>query len=109
METWEKVIGAFVLAFVVWFLYMLTLSDWAARNAEMRALQEKANATPHVVREADGCKVYAFKSGDRYHYFTRCDTGQVSTETTYQECHQSGKVRTCTEKSDVIETKQGGF
>jgi hypothetical protein len=54
-----------------------------------QAAQDLANRTPHVIREADGCKVYAFQAGDRdtYHYFTRCGDGTVTTERNYDERH----------------------
>lgn len=54
-----------------------------------RAVQDKADATPHVIREADGCKVYAFKAG-QWHYFTRCEGGTI-TESHHTETTGSGK------------------
>lgn len=69
------------------------------RKAEIRKQKE----TPHVVREADGCKVYAFLSGDRWHYFTRCPDSTTVTDTAYQHCTGSGKTRSCKELHDSIE------
>lgn len=71
------------------------------RRAEVRRQQE----TPHVVREADGCKVYAFKSGERWHYFTRCPNAHTVTDTAYEHCTGSGKSRSCKELHDSIETR----
>ncbi|MDR6389205.1 hypothetical protein [Paraburkholderia phenoliruptrix] len=81
-------------------LYGCFFSDWAKRDMEKREAQERADATPHIIREADGCKVYAFKSGD-WHYFTRCDDGTVTTERNYTERH--GK--TTVHKSETIVTQ----
>jgi hypothetical protein len=44
-------------------LYGCFFSDWAKHDMEQRQAQERADSTPHVIREADGCKVYAFRSG----------------------------------------------
>lgn len=71
------------------------------RRAEVRRQQE----TPHVVREADGCKVYAFKSGERWHYFTRCPNAHTVTDTAYEHCTGSGKSRSCKELHSSIETR----
>lgn len=53
---------------------------YAAQQAAERLKRE----TPHVIREADGCKVYAFESGGRDHFFTRCPAS-TDTETTWTE------------------------
>jgi hypothetical protein len=74
-------------------------STIAARAAE--AAQERADMEPHVIREGDGCKVYAFKAGDAYHYFTRCGDGSVTTDRQYQERH--GK--TTETKTETIVTQ----
>ena len=80
--------------------------------AEIKAEEKKSQAaelreqTPHVVREADGCKVYAFKSGDRYHFFTRCPNSQTTTESSWKECHRAGKNTTCQIKTESIEATQ---
>lgn len=81
-------------------LYGCFFSDWAKSGDAAREAQERADATPHVIREADGCKVYAFKSGD-WHYFTRCSDGTVTTERSYTERH--GK--TTEHKSETIVTQ----
>ena len=71
-------------------------------------LQRTANEKPHVIREADGCKVYTFLVGDRYQFFTRCKDGNVSTENNWKECHseQQGEttVQKCVDKSMSIQT-----
>lgn len=72
------------------------------------AQAEQRERTPHVVREADGCKVYAFKDGGRYHYFTRCPM-VTSTESSWEVCqsYQQGKQthRKCHDESEVISTE----
>jgi len=75
-------------------------SDYWREHERERSEQEHAEDKPHVIREADGCKVYAFKSSGSYHYFTRCGEA-VTTERTYSEA--CGK--NCTrQKSEVIVT-----
>lgn len=49
-------------------------------------IQRKKEETPHVIREVDGCKVYAFKVNQHYHYFTRCPK-DTTTDTTIEERH----------------------
>lgn len=77
---------------------------------EQKAAQRRANETPHVIREADGCKVYTFLSGDRYHYFTRCPDGKTVTDSSWDECHSEmvGKVSTrkCVTKYESIEVSK---
>lgn len=60
--------------------------------------------TPHVVREADGCKVYAFKSGDHWHFFTRCPDSTTVTDTGRTECTGTAKARSCKTVYSSIET-----
>jgi hypothetical protein len=75
-------------------------SEWYKKDQAEKAEAAKRRATPHVIREADGCKVYAFET-DREHYFTRCGS-TVSTETNWsQSCGKS-----CSKKmSDTITTE----
>ena len=58
-------------------------SEWYQASERAKAALELRESTPHVVREADGCKVYAFKSVGRYHYFTRCPDSTTTTESSY--------------------------
>lgn len=81
-------------------------SEWNQQQKRQHAERERREQTPHVIREADGCKVYAFKSGDRYHYFTRCPDSRTSTESSWEECRQSGKTRTCETKTEAIEVQR---
>lgn len=94
---------------IVWAMVSCNQSDWYQEKQRsedaQRAAQWKSDSTPHVVREADGCKVYAFKSapGERFTYFTRCSNSQTSTETSWEECRQSGKQRVCENRSTIVE------
>ncbi len=71
-----------------------------------QAANDLAERTPHVIRQADGCKVYAFKSGEMYHYFTRCPNATTVTDRTYEECTGSGKHRHCEMKVEQISEQQ---
>lgn len=77
-----------------------TPEEAAAKDAK-KAAELLVRQTPHVVREADGCKVYAFERGGRDHYFTRCPS-TTDTETNWTE--SCGK--NCTHhKSENIVTR----
>lgn len=81
-------------------------SDWKKGVDKEQAEQDRKAATPHIIREADGCKVYAFKT-DREHYFTRCAAtataaATVTTETNYTVACGKNCRR---EESDVIVTE----
>jgi hypothetical protein len=87
------------LAFAGAMFYWAAFSDGAKRNAAERDAQDRADATPHVIREADGCRVYAFKAGD-WHYFTRCNDGGVTTERRWTERQGKQTIR----RSETIVT-----
>jgi len=92
-----------VFGLVVFGINSCQSSDWYKQQEKDRIARERAEQTPHVVREADGCKVYAFKSGDRYHYFTRCPENRTATESSYTV--QCGKNCTRTETETIEVTK----
>ena len=75
-------------------LYSCQQSEWWQAGERAIAERERRESTPHVVREADGCKVYAFKAQERYHYFTRCGS-TTTTSSSWESCNTSGKVRSC--------------
>jgi len=76
-----------------------TDTEWYKEDQKRDAEARRQAATPHVIREFDGCKVYAFTT-DREHYFTRCGS-TVSTETNFSK--SCGK--NCTKQdSDTIVT-----
>ena len=83
------------------FAYDYSLPSSKAERAAEEADREKRKADariPHVIREADGCKVYAFENGGRIHYFTRCGNERTSTESSWTE--RSGK--TTVTKTETI-------
>jgi hypothetical protein len=57
-------------------------ADWVKESARRAEAREAAAATPHVIREVDGCKVYEFKAGGHLHYFTRCPK-ETTTDSVY--------------------------
>lgn len=69
--------------------------------------QIEKDKNPHVIRDVDGCKVYAFSDGGKWHYFTRCENSRTVTDTTQEECHRVRKVNTCKEYFTSIETTMG--
>lgn len=121
--TWWAIVILTLL--VVWFAVSIWLADfsWFAlvglivfgvvscdqseanqerkRQYEARLAAEKV---PRVITEKDGCKVYAFKAGDRWHYFTRCPSG-TTTEGTYTTTKRSGKTTTTETHSESIVTE----
>jgi hypothetical protein len=72
------------LAAAAGFIYFMFFSESAKEIQERHEAQDRADRTPHVIREADGCKVYAFKTGE-WHYFTRCPNSTVQTDRSYTE------------------------
>lgn len=73
--------GIAVVGITIFGMHSCFNSEWMKDSERRNAAQAAADAQPHVIREADGCKVYAFKSGD-WHYFTRCPN-TVTTERNY--------------------------
>lgn len=104
--SWASAFLVGAITFGYWSYLGTTPEHLAEVAADKRAAQERERRekTPHVIREADGCKVYAWKGGDgKYHYFTRCPNSQTSTTRSYTECTGTGKTRSCREKSETIE------
>lgn len=71
---------------------------WEEETKKQQA-QDAADAQPRLINEIDGCKVYAFKSTGRWHYFTKCPASRVSTESSWR-CGYKGR-KTCTEVIDT--------
>lgn len=92
------------IALLGFFVAALEHTSWAEESHRKKADEDRREAIPHIIREADGCKVYAFKT-DREHYFTRCGS-TVSTETNYTvTCGKNCR----REESDVIATQEGNL
>ncbi|HEX5126379.1 MAG TPA: hypothetical protein VFW00_06540 [Rhodocyclaceae bacterium] len=76
-------------------------SEWYRGMERIEAIRARAAATPHVIREADGCKVYEFSAAGRDHYFTRCGAVVTTEKTGSESCGKN-----CTRPtSEIIVTK----
>lgn len=112
MDSVLETIGRFALLGIAVFIptctYKSCFSDEAAaeRAAEKAKVQAQyaADQQPRVIREVDGCKVFAFKEGSHWHFFTRCPA-TTTTDRTYESCRQSGKQRVCENKTEQIVTE----
>ena len=93
-----------VISLVGGCVYRGVFSDAAKQEIARDREKARVDATPHVIREADGCKVYAFKDGDKWHYFARCINGTVTTERNWTESRQQGKQTITEHKSETIVT-----
>jgi hypothetical protein len=84
----EWLITLFVFLAILFGVVSCTQSDWWTKHqAEERKAayaEAIANQKPRLVSEADGCKVYTFKGGDRWQYFTRCGA-TTTTDNSYKE------------------------
>lgn len=111
MDDFLAVMGRFALLAVVIFIpictYKSCFSDEAVAENQAREEKKQAQAAadrqPRVIREVDGCKVYAFKEG-QWHFFTKCPA-TTTTDRTYESCRQSGKQRICENKTEQIVTE----
>ena len=97
-----------VAVFIPTCTYKSCFSDEAIAERKAKeakeAAQYRADQEPRVIREAGGCKVYAFKEGNHWHYFTKCPT-TTTTDRTYEECRKSGKSTVCENKTEQIVTE----
>lgn len=102
----DALLGIVTIGFVCWLGWLMVFSESAQQDQREQIAQDAADRKPHVIREADGCKVYAFKSEGIWHYFTRCPASRTTTESSRQECHLVGKVNSCTTKTETIDSKE---
>lgn len=97
-----------LVVFIPTCTYIGFFSDDAAAERKAakatREAQYRLDQQPRVIREVDACKVYAFKEGEHWHYFTRCPT-TTTTERNYSETHRSGKNNVTVQKSEKITTE----
>jgi hypothetical protein len=77
-----------VIALTIIVFSLIYYVDFSDANALSRADRERekkaqaeALATPQVIRDVDGCKVYRFMDSGYWRYFARCAT---QTTTTYE-------------------------
>jgi hypothetical protein len=99
----ELVVTLGIFGLIVFGIKSCNDSEWYQEGQRKQAAQDAADKQPRVIREVDGCKVYAFKS-DQWHYFTRCPA-TTTTDRTYKDCHQSGKQTICETKTEQIVTE----
>lgn len=103
----DAFIAICMIGFCVLGVVKCTQSDWYQESERRTEAEHKREATPHVVREADGCKVYAWKDGGgtgTTHYFTRCPNATVTTDRNYTvSCGKS--CRRDETETTVTETK----
>lgn len=93
---WDWAALLVFLATVIFGVKSCSGSEWNKQAEAQYAARQAADAQPRVIREVDGCKVYTFKAGDRWHYFTRCPA-QVTTESSWTEYCGKGCTSTKTE------------
>lgn len=97
-----------VICLIIFGVYSCNQSEWNQSWEREQKTKEAAEAlreqTPHVIREADGCKVYAFKSGANYHYFTRCPANTTTETNNSYSCGTAKNPKTCI-KQDIIPTE----
>lgn len=102
----KSIITLVVVVFaIVALIVSCSTSDWYLKDMQEKKERQLIMETPHIIREADGCKVYEFIADGSTHYFTRCLDGATSIERTYEECRQIGKTRSCDQKSEIIKTE----
>lgn len=78
-------------------------SEWYKNNERMQEEKRREERTPRLVSEKDGCKVYTFKGGDQWHYFTRCQQTTVTDTAIRKTC---GKGCAKTEISSIQTNNQ---
>ncbi|WP_146215079.1 hypothetical protein [Rivihabitans pingtungensis] len=99
----EKAIWTLLTALSLFLAAFMILDANSEPEKNRRAQEEQARRTPHVIREADGCRVYAFEDGGHQHYFVRCGNDRTTTHRQYDDCRQSGKSSSCKKSFEVIE------
>jgi|LakMenEpi03Aug12_release.lakeMendotaPanAssembly.Ray.scaffolds.fasta_scaffold557286_2 hypothetical protein len=72
------------------------------REAQKQVQSTNSNFNVELLFEVDGCKVYRFRDGENYKYFTNCK-GSVSWDDT--KTQQSGKTTQTTTEHNSIETQ----
>lgn len=92
---------AAVVALCIFGINSCANSDWYKAGKAREAAQDAADRQPRVIREADGCKVYAFKDG-HWHYFTRCP---LETTTEGNRTVRSGKSSRIESESIVTQNR----
>lgn len=101
MRTFQAIVFWLVLfGLVIFGIKSCQETAWYQASEKADEQARVAANTPHVIREADGCKVYEFNVDHTYHFFTRCPV-YTTTERHYNE--SCGKNKTC-ERVEEIQT-----
>lgn len=102
---WRAAYSQLWVVILVWPLHWVIagLDDWSIASNARQAQQAAADRVPRVIREFDGCKVYAFKDSGRWHYTTKCPS-TASTSSSYEVVTGSGKSRRTHIETEVITT-----
>lgn len=102
----ECLFSAIILVAVPFGIYSCNQSDYweqaEKERHEYHLAEIRSNAIPRLYSTSpDGCKVYTFKTAERWAYFTRCGS-QTTTETS----HSVSCGKNCTKQEvDVITTE----
>lgn len=94
--------GLFLLV-ICFMVFMETRPEKVAERAAAAEAERRA-AIPHVIREVDGCKVYAFNAGGHTHYFTRCGSNVTTTRHYTEKVSSKCGKSTCTKDVPRQET-----
>ena len=81
---------------VITFGAVIVMVSPSEEQRVKQAAQDEADRVPQFLSEKDGCKVYAFKQGGTWHYFTNCGK-TTTTEKNYTEYCGKACVRHKTE------------
>lgn len=100
----EVIAWVVVIALSLFGIVKCTDTEWYKAHKKKIEAENFANETPHKIRSADGCDVFAFETGGTTHYFTRCGA-TTTTERNYQiSCNKN---QTCHKKEEITtENKQ---
>lgn len=103
-DWWRATIGlATIVLSIVLPIYSCSESPDYIKREVLDKAAEVERKKPHVIREVDGCKIYTFHAGDRWHYFTRC-ADRVTTDSTYDV--RSGKTTRTESESIATEVRK---
>ena len=107
-EWWSVAKFAVITSLLGFGIHSCRESEWHKRGQRENAAREAADLTPRVVREFDGCKVWAFKTGRNGHwtYVTKCPGGSVTTDSGRTVQEGSGRSRRDITVREITTTKE---